>query len=130
MKKSTIIIVVVLVALGLGVAALMMREDKSTTQTTGVEEPVAATITYTDDGFSPASVTVAAGTTVSVENSSSGELQFSSDDHPTHKDNPELNQAAIPSGDTLNFVVNEPGTWGYHDHLNPTKTGTIVVEAE
>lgn len=93
-------------------------EDKNT----------AATITYTDSGFSPATLTVKADTKVTVKNDSSGDLQFSSDPHPVHTDDPELNESVIGPGQTTTFTVKETGTHGYHNHLKDADTGTLIVQ--
>lgn len=133
MRKVTIIIAAVVLVGVLG-WFMVMREDNSK------QEPAAgsqsedsavagqAVITYTDEGFSPATLTVTAGTTVTITNESSEDLDFSSDKHPIHTDNTELNQNTLPSGDSETFRVTNAGTWGYHNHLNPDRKGTIVVK--
>lgn len=93
--------------------------------------PDGVTVTYTNSGFEPASVTVSAGSTVTWKNSSSGSLQVGSDDHPTHKLNQEITSGAftlnLAPGESKTVTVTKTGSWGYHDHLKPTVTGTIVV---
>lgn len=86
------------------------------------------TIVYTNSGFSPNSYTVKAGSTVKVENKSSSSLQFSSADHPTHREETELNLAAVEPGGSITFTPTKTGTWGFHDHLNASNTGTLIVE--
>lgn len=88
----------------------------------------AATITYTDNGFQPGKVTVKSGDQITVKNDSPQSLQFSSDPHPIHTDNPQLNQSVLQPGRSQSFTVTSKGTWGYHDHLNEINTGTIIVE--
>ena len=105
--------------------------------------PDEATVTYTDDGFSPATVTVAQGSTVHFVNQSSGEFWPASAMHPTHIVYPgsgiELCGTAVAltifdacggvaSGGTWSFTFNEVGQWGYHDHLNASHFGKVVVE--
>lgn len=136
MKKSTIIItVLVIAALAIGAFFVLNRgkneqtasdspNNSDTSDFTGTDN----LITYTDEGFGPTSLTVKAGATIVVENNSSEELDFSSDMHPVHNENPELNQDTIMPGESQSFSVNTPGSWGYHNHLNPGRTGTIVVE--
>ncbi|MGH7158072.1 MAG: cupredoxin domain-containing protein [Candidatus Saccharimonadales bacterium] len=87
-----------------------------------------AIITYTDSGFSPSALSVTSGTTVIIVNESGEQLDFSSSPHPVHSDNPELNRDTLSPGESDSFILTEPGTWGYHNHLNPDKTGTITVE--
>lgn len=86
------------------------------------------TITYSDSGFTPKTVTVHSGDTVTLKNTSSQSVQFDSDPHPVHTNNPELNVGEVPSGQSSSFTVSTKGTHGYHNHLNPGQTGTIVVD--
>ncbi len=91
------------------------------------QDIAATTITFTDDGFSPNSYTVKKGTVVTVKNNSSESMQFSSDDHPQHQENSELNLSVIQAGQSGTFTPTTVGTWGFHDHLNERRTGTLVV---
>lgn len=102
--------------------------NEPTPAETGPDESVAATIVYTDDGFVPSSVTVKSGDKISVQNKSSRSLQFSSAPHPSHTENRELNQNTLPAGGSQTFTVTTKGRFGFHDHLNPSNTGTLVVE--
>lgn len=92
------------------------------------EQEASITIVYTDDGFSPADYTVKAGDVVRVENKSSSPLQFSSDNHPTHTHQMELNLTILETGESTTFTPTKTGKWGFHDHLNATRTGTLTVE--
>lgn len=94
---------------------------------TTAKEP-AVTITYTDAGFSPAHVTVKSGDVVRMVNNSSHAAQFSSDPHPVHTKDTDLNQQTVAPGGSQTFVVTKKGTYGFHDHLDATKTGTITIE--
>lgn len=100
-------------------------------------------ITYTDGGYTPATLTVSVGDTVTFKNASSRQTWPASAKHPTHTVYPGSNiqkcgtQEAesifdacqgIAEGEEWSFTFNQAGTWKYHDHLNPTRTGTIVVE--
>lgn len=89
---------------------------------------VAATITFTGSGFTPSVTTVKTGDTVQVVNNSSQTLDFDSDPHPVHTDEPELNVGTIEPGKSKTFTVTHPGHWGFHDHLNPGLTGTLDVQ--
>jgi len=90
--------------------------------------PVAATITFTDSGFSPAEVTIQSGQAVRFTNSSSQIIDVDSDPHPAHTDDSELNIGTVEAGSSKTAVLTTKGTWGYHDHLNPGFTGKIHVE--
>lgn len=91
-------------------------------------DQAAAVITYSDSGFSPSVVTVKSGSKITIKNVSSSAMQFDSDPHPIHTDDPELNEGVIEPGKSGTITVNVKGTHGYHNHLNPDQTGTIVVQ--
>ncbi len=94
----------------------------------GTNIQVAATITYTDNGFSPAVTTVMSGDTVAVENKSSNVMQFASDPHPQHTDDLDLNVGNIDPGQTATFKVTKKGNYGFHDHFNAGNTGRITIQ--
>ena len=94
---------------------------------TTTDEVAGITIVFTDDGFEQQSYTVAAGQTVTVKNQSSIEVEFSSDEHPTHTDNPELNMDVLDPGEQGTFTPDRAGEWGIHDHEHPEFTTTLTV---
>jgi plastocyanin len=87
-----------------------------------------STITYTNEGFNRQSLTVKAGTTVTITNNSSRVLQFNSDPHPEHTDNSELNIGNINPGQSKSLTVSKTGSHGFHNHANDDHTGTLIVE--
>ncbi len=149
-KSSVIVVIIVVVVLAAGAFALTKNKDKTsdanteapttsqtasnTNQTQNTEQQAAGTetdgttITYSNDGFSPSTLTVKSGTTVTIKNSSSKVLQFDSNPHPDHTDNPELNVGTVSPGKSATFTVTKTGSHGYHNHLNTSDTGTLVVE--
>lgn len=92
-------------------------------------------IVYTDAGYVPATVTIAAGTTVVFQNNSTKEMWPASGVHPTHNVYPERGNCfadvftgcEIAPGGTFSMKFNVVGTWQYHNHRNPSSTGTIIV---
>ncbi len=130
MKKIVIIALAILAVAGAAFMFTNKSDDKTATETppSVASDASGAVITYTDNGFTPSSSTVSSGTTMTIKNESSNSLQFSSNDHPTHTNNPELNEPTIGPGDTQTLTVTKKGTQGYHNHLNPSHTGTIVVQ--
>ena len=85
-------------------------------------------ITYTDSGFSPAQVSVKVGDTVTFKNDSATSVQVNSSPHPAHTQFPELNVGSIAAGESKSVTFTTAGTKKYHNHLNPSQNGTIVVE--
>jgi plastocyanin len=90
-------------------------------------QETAATITATEDGFTPSTVTIKKGQSIKVVNNSSSSIEFSSADHPTHLQDPELNMSELNPGESGTITPDNVGTHGYHDHLHSTHTGKIVV---
>lgn len=139
MKKALIVIVVVAVA-GFGVWYFKNHNStKSTTttptttpaQTNSTTTPAAAANTVTFDGsaFSPASLTVKSGTTVTFTNNSDTPVWPASDPHPTHTDLPGFDaNKGLTKGESYSFTFVKVGSWGYHNHLSSGEKGTIVVQ--
>lgn len=105
-----------------------------------------AIVTYTDRGFSPASVTVAEGQSVTFVNRSSNRMWVASAVHPTHEayDGTSKDQhcaagysgpapfdecAAVASGGSYTFAFAKAGTWNYHNHMSASDTGEVIVTA-
>lgn len=86
------------------------------------------TVKITATGFSPKTLTIKAGETVTWMNDDNAVHNVNSAPHPAHTDYQPLNLGSIqPSGSkSLTFPV--AGTYKYHDHLNPTLFGSITVE--
>lgn len=94
-------------------------------------------VTYTDTGYSPATLTVKKGETVTFKNQSSQSMWTASGVHPTHRGYPTTGGcigstfdacAGIQPGASWSFRFDIVGAWKYHNHLNSGDTGTIIVE--
>lgn len=103
----------------------------ATEQTAAVVEAVQkeVTVTYTAQGFSPKSVTIKKGNAVVFENKTGKRMSVASSVHPTHLLYPEFDQYKTDQRgkDEFRFSFEKIGTWKYHDHLNSTMTGTVIV---
>lgn len=85
-------------------------------------------VTYTDTGFGPSSIVVAAGTIVTFVNESGKGMWVASDVHPTHLLLPEFDaKKSLGKGASYEFTFMKVGTWRYHNHVNPSDGGTVVV---
>ena len=105
------------------------KQPETATNTSETQTPQSASpITYANSGFTPSSLTVKAGDSVTIKNNSDGPIQIQSNPHPIHNDNDELNVGLIQAGKTSTFTVTKTGTFGYHNHLNSSETGTIIVQ--
>lgn len=85
-------------------------------------------VTLTQNGYSPAIITVKTGTKVTWINKSGIDATVSSDPHPTHTDYPPLNLGKFSDGATHSLVFDKPGTYGYHNHFNASEKGTVIVQ--
>jgi plastocyanin len=86
------------------------------------------TVNLTSTGFAPATLTVRMGETVTWNNQSGRMANVSSDPHPTHEDYPPLNLGNFPDGGALTLTFNQRGTYYYHNHLDATEQGMVVVQ--
>ena len=84
-------------------------------------------ITYKDNGFEPSDLTVKKGTVITVKNESGHTMQFASNDHPAHRDNPEMNIKTLAPGESDSYTATAVGTWGFHNHFDENQTGNITV---
>lgn len=106
-----------------------IEQSSPTSSPTGsIQQQSQNTVTLTSDGFSPATLTIKAGETVTWENKSGEAATVNSDPHPVHTNYAPLNLGNFPDGGTLSLTFDKPGTYGYHNHLNPSERGTITVE--
>lgn len=85
-------------------------------------------VTLTSSGFSPATLTIKSGQTVTWINKSGEGATVNSNPHPVHTDYPPLNLGSFASGASLSLSFPKAGTYGYHNHLNPSETATIIVQ--
>lgn len=140
MKRSSVaIIVAVFIILGIGIWLVARPKPEATTEVAkptpppATEQPAqppagAIVVSYDDNGFSPAKATVKSGQTLTFTNKASSDIQPSSDPHPQHTDNPELNVGNIAAGQSKSITPTKTGTFGMHDHFNPSHTMSITIE--
>lgn len=85
-------------------------------------------VVYDGTKFAPASLSIKAGDVVVFKNSSQVDFWPASNPHPAHTDYPEFDaKKPVPPGGTFQFKFLKPGTWGYHNHLQPAATGVVKV---
>lgn len=81
-----------------------------------------------DDGFTPPPIPVPKGTAVIFQNKGSRSHWPASAVHPTHELLPGFDALrGIPPGESYVYTFTKPGTWKFHDHLNPSHTGSVTV---
>ncbi len=150
---AVIIIIAAFVLSSHNHSAVVPSETATTTATTQTglgNASVGATgasqvITYTDSGFSPSSITVTEGATVTWVNQSSGKMWVASGNHPSHtlydgtsaSDHCANNApdsatvfdecTATLNGGSFSFTFGKSGSWTYHNHVHASDQGTVVV---
>jgi plastocyanin len=105
--------------------------------------PKEVIIKITANGFEPEEVEITKGTKVTWINEQPNPSWPASAKHPTHEVYPgsSIKKCGTPEqekifdacrglnqGEKWSFVFNEVGEWYYHDHLNPSWKGEIVVK--
>lgn len=86
-------------------------------------------VDYTDNGFTPKSITVKVGTTVTWTNKASDKMWVASAPHPTHTALPGFDElSGADKGGSYSYTFTKVGNWKYHNHLDPKDFGAVVVE--
>jgi plastocyanin len=129
-RKVILLIVAGLTAVGLilvtTVALLELKKDRGDNTAQDIRT---ASITMTTDGFSPASLSIQKGTTVTWTNTGNTPRRIAADPHPEHTSLQGLDSKdPIGPEATYSYTFDTPGAYQYHDHFSPTTSGTIVVE--
>ena len=152
MKNSKVIVILAFLILVFGGGAWKLLSNGQVpapapaSQDTNLPQQEAGSqtvITYTDQGYSPASVNIKKGDTVAWKNESLKDMWPASALHPTHTVYPgsgitKCNTAEQPAifdacasinpGSSWSFKFLQAGSWKFHDHLSTTNFGTINVE--
>ena len=110
----------------------------SITPVNGSEENI---IEITASGFKPSVLVVSKGETVLFKSTDGTKRWPASNVHPVHTVYPGSNISHCFDASDISmifdacallseysFTFNEVGSWNYHDHESPAKTGTIIVE--
>ena len=148
-KTGTIVAIIVILVVIVGLIFLINpgKEAETTETSTGETEetdettPQEHTIEVTSAGFSPQTLTIKAGDTVTWVNKGPGAMWPASAGHPTHKVYPVDTGKCVAIGGSdfdactglgvgrsYSFAFDEVGSWNYHNHMRPSNTGTVVVE--
>ena len=138
MKNTKVILIAVVLILAL-LGGWKLLSNGQVQQGAGSE----AQITYTDQGYSPASVNIKKGDTVAWKNESLKDMWPASAMHPTHTiypgsgitkcntaEQPAIFDACAPvsPGSSWSFKFLQLGSWKFHHPLSTTHFGTVNVE--
>ena len=124
--KWLIIGLVLAIVLVLAVAAVLFVKNRNDQ---AVNANPAATIDISKTAFSPATVKIKKGQSVTWVNDDTVPHQVAADPYPTHASLPELHSTSLNQGDSYTFTFEKKGTFTYQDPLYPTTLkATVVVE--
>ncbi len=86
-------------------------------------------VVLTDRGFEPSSLRISRGTEVRFSTTRENKFWPASNPHPTHEIHGAFDpRKPIGPKESWSFVFNEPGEWGFHDHIRSYFIGTIYVD--
>lgn len=92
------------------------------------ERPTEYIVEITSSGFSPKTLTINSGDKVTWINKGSTNSWPASNNHPTHTIYSGFDSlGALSTGESYSFTFENVGAWNYHNHLIPSKQGTVIV---
>lgn len=105
----------------------------------GSDAPMTATVMYSASGYSPSSVKIKKGGTVTWVDQGTGKMWTASASHPTHTvySGTTLQEHCDDTTDTsfdqcknsaqYSFTFDKAGTWRYHNHSQASHFGSVEV---
>jgi plastocyanin len=94
-----------------------------------VDQPEVKEIKITANGFSPSTIEIRKGDYVQFTNSDSARHWPASDPHPAHTGLAGFDaKKGLSQGETYRYQFNKTGTFGFHDHMNSSLDGTVIVK--
>jgi plastocyanin len=129
-QRLAAILLIILVGLIAGSAVFINRsQDPAKAPVVTVKPPQISKISITDQGFSPATITVPRNTIVIWQAVSNNKpVIIASNPYPTNDDLKDLKSTQLGPGASYRYQFKNSGTYNYHDDLDPTVNGTIIVE--
>jgi plastocyanin len=103
------------------------KSGNSSSATTPVA-PKTAVIRVTGTGFEPATLSVQKGTKVMWLNADAGLHQIVANPYPKGTDLPGLKSEILNQAQSYTYTAATVGSFGYHDQMNPTINGTLLVK--
>src|SRR3989338_1427496 len=123
-------------------SAMPVPGSSGVTETEVIDADVLMTaqVSLTATGFSPQTVTIKKGGTITFVNGGGGDMWVASAPHPAHtaysgtslqehcSDAVDVSFDQCKIGDTYSFTFDKTGSFKYHNHTNSSQFGTVVVE--
>jgi plastocyanin len=130
-----VVIVLGFIVLGFVIKPIFSGTNPATeAEATAQDVPVTFTlaqaeVNITSRGFSPQTVSIKKGQAVSWTNKTFIKHQVTSDAQPTSNGSAGFKgQGALLQTDLFLVTFKTSGTFTYHDELNPSLTGTVIVQ--
>ncbi len=108
-----------------------VADDADSSAAAGRAVKSAATVAYTDTGFSPARVDVHLGEAVTFLNKSSKAMRVMTTSVPTipGQPNPGFDQGiSVGKEESFTYLFNNAGEWKYQNLANTAHTGVVIVK--
>ncbi len=105
---------------------------RPTTNTVTGGKTIAATVTYTEAGFSPSIIVIKKGETIRfINKASTTRMWVASGPHPSHSAYPGFDHGtSVGYNGTYDFTFTTTGKFPFHNHVDTRRDGTIVVNYE
>ena len=138
-KKLAVIVLVILGILSVMVIGAILLV-KVTVQPLKLDRPKVASqapilksekysITYNSNGtFEPESLTVKVGDLITFKNNSSEGMEIAIGEHESHLSLKDFEEKEVKSQGSYIFSPRERGSFIFHNHLKPQKSGKLVIE--
>ena len=129
-QRLAVIGLAAVVAVGLIVYATTSGPGPSFQDSSGSQSQSdrAVVVQITSEGFMPATIKVLQGSQVTWVNTDNKTHKIASNPHPTHSDVKGLESPDLGTGASYTHTFDQKGSFGYHNHLNVTRLGTVIVE--
>jgi len=123
---ATVLVVLVISITAAGCTGNQQSSGPITTPQTPI--PGSNTVAIQNFAFSPLTMTISPGTTVTWINQDSAEHQILNDASGSNAGGAIFNSPVLPQGVSYSFTFNTPGTYPYHCSIHPSMKGTITVQ--
>ena len=90
---------------------------------------ISSQVSINSSSFFPKTIQVSTGSTVTWTNYDAKSHWVAADPYPSNGSQPGLSSDALATQDSYSYTFEKPGTYTYHDELNPLKLmGSVVVK--
>lgn len=129
-KKDLALIAVIALTVTLAtILFILLKKPKPAAKPTVTVPPIRIDITA--QGFKPATLLVKKGAKVTWINKDTKPHRVAANPYPSHTDLPSLDsETPVNPEGGYSYTFDKVGTFGYHDEINPTTNGTIVVTGQ